>query len=58
MRSKARRALLAALKSKVSASDSSRKQRAEEIGKKQRQRKAWRDEALALPIRNRWTLAG
>ena len=51
--------LLAALKKKVSAGDSSRKQRAEEIGKKNNaQRKAWRDEALALasqkPMDTRW----
>src|SRR4029434_5352561 len=51
--------LLAALKKKVSAGDSLRKQRAEEIGKKNNaQRKAWRDEALALanekPMDTRW----
>jgi len=51
--------LLAALKKKVSASDSSRQQRAEEIGKKNNaQRKAWRDEAQALanqkPMDTRW----
>ena len=51
--------LLAALKKKVSATDSSRKQRAEEIGKKNNaQRKAWREEALALanqkPMDTRW----
>ncbi len=51
--------LLAALKKKVSAGDSSRKQRAEEIGKKNNaQRKAWRDEAIALasqkPMDTRW----
>ncbi|HLN88335.1 MAG TPA: thiamine pyrophosphate-dependent enzyme, partial [Candidatus Limnocylindrales bacterium] len=51
--------LLAALKKMVSASDSSRQQRAEEIGKKNNaQRKAWRDEAQALanqkPMDTRW----
>src|SRR5688572_5460571 len=51
--------LLAALKKKVSANDSSRQQRAEEIGKKNNaHRKAWRDEALALasqkPMDTRW----
>lgn len=51
--------LLAALRKKVSAGDSSRQQRAEEIGKKNNaQRKAWRDEAQALanqkPMDTRW----
>jgi acetolactate synthase I/II/III large subunit len=51
--------LLAALKKKVSANDASRKQRAEEIGKKNNAtRKAWRDDALALasqkPMDTRW----
>ena len=51
--------LLAALKKKVSASDASRKQRAEELGRKNTaQRKAWRDEAIALanqkPMDTRW----
>ena len=51
--------LLAALTKKVSASDSSRQQRAEEIGKKNHaQRKSWRDEAQALanqkPMDTRW----
>ena len=51
--------LLAALKKKVSGSDASRKQRADEIGRKNAaQRKAWRDEALALasqkPMDTRW----
>jgi acetolactate synthase-1/2/3 large subunit len=51
--------LLAALRKKVSASDASRKQRAEEIGKKNAAaRKAWRDEAIALgqqkPMDTRW----
>jgi acetolactate synthase-1/2/3 large subunit len=51
--------LLTALKKKVSAGDSSRQQRAEEIGKKNNaQRKAWRDEAQALanqkPMDTRW----
>ncbi len=51
--------LLAALKKKVSSNDASRKQRAEEIGRKNNaQRKAWRDEALALanqkPMDTRW----
>ncbi len=51
--------LLAALKKKVSAGDASRKQRAEELGRKNTaMRKAWRDEALALggqkPMDTRW----
>ena len=51
--------LLAALKKKVSASDASRKQRAEELGRKNNaQRKAWRDEASTLanqkPMDTRW----
>lgn len=51
--------LLAGLRKKVSANDASRKQRAEEIGKKnQAQRKAWREEAQALasqkPMDTRW----
>jgi acetolactate synthase-1/2/3 large subunit len=51
--------LLAALKKKVSAGDPSRKQRAEEIGRKnQARRKAWREEAEALanqkPMDTRW----
>jgi acetolactate synthase-1/2/3 large subunit len=51
--------LLTALKKKVSASDPSRKQRAEELGgKNNAQRKAWRDEAIALanqkPMDTRW----
>ena len=51
--------LLVALKKKVSAGDSSRKQRADELGKKNNaQRKAWRDEAAALanekPMDTRW----
>ena len=51
--------LLAALKKKVSANDSSRQQRAQELGKKNNaQRKAWRDEAQALanqkPMDTRW----
>ena len=50
---------MAALKKKVSAGDSSRKQRAEELGKKNNaQRKKWRDEAVALasekPMDTRW----
>src|SRR6476620_11039176 len=41
--------LLAALKKKVSAGDPSRKQRAEELGRKNNaQRKTWSDEAIAL----------
>ena len=51
--------LLAALKKKVSPGDASRKQRAEELGKKNdAMRKAWRDEAQALagqkPMDTRW----
>jgi len=51
--------LLAALKKKVSASDPSRKQRAEDLGKKNTaRRKAWREEAQALanqkPMDTRW----
>ena len=51
--------LLAALKKKVSTGDASRKQRAEELGRKNNaQRKAWRDEAIALanqkPMDTRW----
>jgi acetolactate synthase-1/2/3 large subunit len=51
--------LLGALKKKVSATDPSRRQRAEEIAKKNNaQRKAWRDEAAALasqkPMDTRW----
>jgi acetolactate synthase-1/2/3 large subunit len=51
--------LLAALKKKVSAGDPSRKQRAEELGRKNNaQRKTWRDEAIALanqkPMDTRW----
>jgi len=51
--------LLAALKKKVSANDSSRKQRADELGQKNNaRRKKWREEALALanqkPMDTRW----
>jgi len=51
--------LLAALKKKISANDSSRKQRADELGKKNAaRRKAWREEAQALanqkPMDTRW----
>jgi len=51
--------LSAALKKKISANDSSRKQRAEELGKKNTaRRKAWREEAQALanqkPMDTRW----
>jgi acetolactate synthase-1/2/3 large subunit len=51
--------LLAALKKKISTNDSSRKQRAEELGKKNNaRRKAWREEAQALanqkPMDTRW----
>lgn len=51
--------LLAALKKKVSPGDPSRRQRAEEIGRKNAaQRKAWREEAVALagqkPMDTRW----
>jgi len=51
--------LLAALKKKVSANDSSRKQRGDDLGKKNAaRRKAWRDEAQALasqkPMDTRW----
>jgi acetolactate synthase-1/2/3 large subunit len=51
--------LLAALKKKISATDASRKQRAEDLGKKNNaQRKAWRDEAIGLanqkPMDTRW----
>jgi acetolactate synthase-1/2/3 large subunit len=51
--------LLAALKKKVSANDSSRKQRADELAQKNNaRRKKWRDEAMALantkPMDTRW----
>src|SRR4029434_11357227 len=51
--------LLVALRKKISGNDASRRQRAEEIGKKNNaQRKVWRDEAAALsgqkPMDTRW----
>ena len=51
--------LLAALKKKISPNDASRKQRAEDIGKRNNaQRKGWREEAQALaqqkPMDTRW----